>query len=275
MPNRQPSIHISKANLRKILKDYGVKSSELDTLVNFILSSGSKYSLTSRKILVTNDRLQKQAEKLLAAPVDNTMDFIKILAMVRRQFKHRGISAIKPGSKDYLTCKEVTANAQKFCQDFQLPIQAGFKAYCETGLSMMSNFFLAKMNNMHTAICDRYEAKLKIQSDKYPDKTAVLYRLFQRNIIEKVGIPVKYDTMPEKYKFFVEARIICDELGVRYEDYMKAQFEGFEWRGAIPEPIQLIGEKAEQRLVKYAFANQLKLKTQHKKVDFSKILKNG
>jgi hypothetical protein len=275
MPNRQPSIHISKANLRKILKEYGIKQSELDTLVNFILSTGSKYSLTSRKILVTNDRLQKQADKLLAAPIDNTMEFIKILSLVRRQFHHKGISPIKPGSKDYLTCKEVTANAERFCRDFDLPIQAGFKAYCETALSMMSNFFMAKMNNLHIAICTTYEAKLTIQNDQKPNQTLILYRLFQRNIIEKVGVPVNYDKMPEKYQYFVKARIICDELGVRYEDYIKAQFEGFEWRGAIPEPIQLIGEKAEQRLVKYAFANQLKLKTQTKKVDFSKILRHG
>ena len=68
------------------------------------------------------------------------------------------------------------------------------------------------------------------------------------------------------------AREIADEFGVSYSDYIKAQFQAFEWRSSIPEPIQMTGDKARDRVIKWAFESNVNLKKNtEKKIDFLKI----
>ena len=55
--------------------------------------------------------------------------------------------------------------------------------------------------------------------------------------------------------------------------YIKAQFASFEWRDGVPDPIQMVGDKALERLNKYLYQNNIQVKKNGKKVNWDKILK--
>lgn len=45
-------------------------------------------------------------------------------------------------------------------------------------------------------------------------------------------------------------------MGVKYKDYIRAQFNAMGFRNGIPHPAQLVGEKASERLTTYLFENE-------------------
>ena len=79
------------------------------------------------------------------------------------------------------------------------------------------------------------------------------------------------------YRFFVEATRLCiEDLNCDLETFIKAQFDGLAWAGSYPQPAQLVTEAAKERLVKYAYANNitLKKKVEKPKIDWKQIKKN-
>lgn len=272
--NRIPSLHISKDKLIELLRDYGMTNKKADELASHLIISGSKYSLTGRSLLVTNEKLQKKAEKLSSANLSDSVYMNQVIQAVRRANKHKGVKAIRPGTKDYTTLKDITANANEFLIDFDIPREEGYKAYIQIAMKMLNNFFLAKIPNLHEAICNTFEAERAILEDENKSVTQELYKLFQRKIVEQVGD--SFDVTPEKYKFFVEAAALCVGIGMTASHFIESQFAGFEWRNGIPAPAQLIGEKAKARAIQWAYANKVKLKGKEKpKVNFSMIKKLG
>lgn len=259
---REPSIHLYRKDLilvlKEVLEELDLTDVELHNLALNILNSGKKYSLTHRQLKVDNAKLLKSTSRVVLSNRDDAGVFASLLNLVRKQRKHRGISIIKVGAKDWLMVKEIASLAITFCQDFQLKREEGFKVYINLALDKMNDKFgLAKFNNFHQGICDDYDSIEKIKLDMTPNLTLSLKNLYEKYLGEK-GIVRDYSQEPSKYINFLRAKDEVIKYRVTNEIYIKAQFKGFEWCNSYPDPSQLIGKGAIDRLNKYLVENKIK-----------------
>ncbi len=235
--------------------------------------SARSHSIASRSISVSNDKLAKKTEKLKLVSRSNTGIFMQILMLTRRRLKHRGIKLIGPNDREWIEFKDTCKLATDFCNEFQIEIKLGYKEYLEMGLKKMKNFSIHKFKSMHSAICNEYEAKQIIGRDKTPSKTEECHDIYLGMISQQIGYAQGYKELPEKYKYFVEAKKEAHKLGVSCKVYIAAQFEGFEWANTAPDPAQLVGIKAIERLQKYAFAHSITLGQKRETINWKKIKK--
>lgn len=277
--NRNPSLHITQTQLLVVLKELKVigalQTANLPKLATALLTKARSKSNTTRALLPTNQKTQQRITKFQSSTTEDTGLFVETLTLKRRQFKHRGINLIKPGTNEWLQAKEVTKLATEFCIEFGLNLKEGYKEYLQIGLPKIKNYSLSKFNYLHPAIVKEYEATLEIKSDKTPALTNIAYLTYTQLVSEKIGTCFDYKTLPEKYCCFIHAKVEAQQNRVDIPTYIKAQFHGMEYRSGIPDPYQLTGIKAIERLHKYCFENHIKITNQDVKVNFNKIKKNG
>lgn len=279
---RQSSIHITEKNLIKVLaiieSKYDVQTNaKLDYLATLIAEEAKGYSLVNRSIHVTNDKLKRDTNKVMMAGRDSTALFVGIIHMLRRQMKHRGLILPKPGNPEWLNYKETTSLAEEFCNEYGFSKKEGFKKYAEIGLSKIQNFSIFKFKNLHEAIFKEYEATTKISNDRNAKYTFQAHQYFTKLVQERIGFCQGYQKDPIKYACFIGAVETAREFGIDPRTYIKAQFAGFDWRSGIPDPLQLTGIKAIERLQTYCFEQGIKIgkENQDKKIDFNKIKNAG
>lgn len=267
---RQPSIHITHNKLKDIIRDYldiyeEDRSEEfIDSLVDYIATQGNRFQLTSRKKLAY-DLLstQKQKKKIELASRSYKADaqlFAKILVSIRKAKKHRGISIIKEGNKEWGIIKEVTSLATSFCKDFNLELKEGYVEYIETAMQVLPTFSLNRINYKHEEISKTYEALSEIRKDNNPELTSEIYDNYYQIIASKTGITNDYRKRPLKFVHFVRAAKAVKELDIKPFDYVNAQFKSLEWINGLPDPSQLNGDGAVERLQKHMFSNQKAIK---------------
>lgn len=232
---------------------------------------GKSYSASSRSIKVTNDKLEKKVIKLKLAGRSDTAVFAQLLLLVRQQLKHRGLKLIKVGDPDWLNIKEACKLATDFCNEFQLEIKTGYKEYIKLGMRKMKNFSVFKFKNLHSAICNEYEAIQIINQDRTPNQTEECHDIYLANIADRTGFSQGYKDYPEKYQYFVKAKEEAKKFGVSSRIYISAQFHGFEWNNSVPDPAQLVGPKSLDRLQKYAFANNIRLGEKVSRINFKQV----
>jgi hypothetical protein len=145
------------------------------------------------------------------------------------------------------------------------------------GIKYMKSYSLSRFKPLTEKIFSTYEAQVEIDTDKYPSQTKVIYDYYLKKVVERVGwIAENFKDDPIKYISFVKVRQECYRRKIPGRVYIDAQFAGLEWANAIPDPTQLYGPKAEERLMKYCYENDISSATkQTPKLDFSKIKKNG
>lgn len=277
MVNRKPSIHCLQEDFLVVLNELlhdSYSKREIKLLHNSIISRISKFGVPKRSIVITNDKLLKSSTRLLTSSKDDSSKFAHYLLMVRRKLKHKGITSIKPGSRDWLMLKEITKNCLSFCNDFGLTKNDGFKIYIEIALKKMVKYSINKFTSLHQAVCNDYEAINIISTDLSPDRTTLAHSIYGKLVGEKTGIPIDYTRNPEKYQYFILAKSEANKINVPIEHYIKAQFAGLEWANAIPDPAQLVGDKAIQRLQRYLSENKITINKQEEmvSVDWDKIL---
>lgn len=235
------------------------------------MEKAKSYSVNSRGVRVSNDKLEKKVIKMKLAGRSNTAMFAQILLLVRRQMKHRGISLIRVGDNDWLNLKESCKLATEFCNEFQIPIKEGYRTYVTLGLKKMKNFSIYKFKTLHAAICNEYEAIQVINQDKYPQSTEDCHNIYLSNISDKTGYSQGYKDFPEKFQYFVKASEEAKKMGVSNKIYIAAQFQGFEWNNSVPDPTQLVGPKSIARLQRYAFEHSILLGQKREVINFKKI----
>ena len=138
----------------------------------------------------------------------------------------------------------------------------------------MQRYSLNKIPSMFGAICDYYEATTQIDQDKTPALTREAYAIYRDTITQKTGNPdIGYEKMPEKYAIFIKVKEEAIKHGVTNKVYIAAQFEAFGFRDGIPDPLQMIGDKALTRLQQYCFSNNIRMgyKKGGPAIDFSKL----
>lgn len=271
---REASIHISESRLITILEKVMPKGVDIKGLAKDILVKGRKYSLSKRQILVTNQRTAKKTEKLILSDLEDAQLFSQLLISVRKQLKHRGIGIIKVGSKEWLQIKEVTKLAIDFCNDFKLEKRSGFVNYIKIGLEKMNRYSLVKFNGMQQTICEHYAAMEEMEDDPSPRLTEQMHNVYNDLLNEKTGQGYDYKKNPEKYIYFIKAKEEALKFNVSVEVYIKAQFAGLSFANGIPDPLQLVGIKAEERLKKYMYTNNITSKKEIKSnIDWDKVRK--
>jgi hypothetical protein len=274
---REPSINITESNLilviQKIFTKEAMSEFEIKKLVIHILCLAKPFSITNRKILLDNNHLEKRITKLNASNRNDADLFANLLLNIRRKLKHRGIQQVKPNTKDWLLIKDITGYANDFCNEWNLDKREGYLEYINIALSKMNKFSLIKFPNMVQSISQTYEAKQFLFNDNSPEETLSIHNLYQRIITEKTGLPSDYTKNPDKYLYFLKVKQIAENIGIKPSIYIKAQFASFEWRDGVPDPIQLVGDKAIERLNKYLYENNIKINKSNKKVNWSRILK--
>lgn len=261
---REPSIHVTKTNLTKVLHEIlsnDMDSKDINDVINKLLIESVPYSISSRTIVPSNNRLEKKAEKVAKSSRMDGDIFANALYMVRKKLKHRGISQIKPGTKDWDSIKVISQQALDFCNEFGIDKKQGFTKYIELGLIRMGNnkFNINRFNSLYETICEIYEANTEISDDDEPDITRELYQLYSKQILTQTGIFEDFSSEPEKYVWFVRARKQAKQLNIALDTYIEAQFEALDFTKGIPYPSQLVGPKANQRLYQFLYKKGLKL----------------
>lgn len=255
-----PSIHITVGTLAKLLKETMTEEKagniSFEALAQKIAIKAKGYALSHRSITVSNDKLKRDAKKVALLGRSDTAIFGQILTLVRKQHKHRGISLPKAGTPEFIQLKETAKLATDFMNEFGLEKRAAYKAYVTLGLKKMKNFSIHKFPAMHGSICKDYEAISIIESDINTEKTREAHDYYIGKISAKIGFATGYEENPEKYICFVEMVATCLKRKIRIKDYIDAQFHGFAWRDGVPDPYQLNGEKAMERVQKYLFENK-------------------
>lgn len=275
---RDPSLHITESQLSKALKHIlYVEGSPIkwpyNKMAKDIVNLCKTHSIASRSITITNDKLLKKTDKLKLAGRSDTSIFAQMLLYSRRKLKHRGLQLIEPGSNDWFNLKETCKLATDFCNEFQIPIKQGYQVYLNIGLPMMKNFSIFKFKTLHASICNKYEAQLKISADNNATKTKEAHDIYLAIISEKIGYSQGYEDNPEKYQYFVDVAADAKRYGISIKQYLRSQFDAFDWRAGVPDPAQLVGTKAGDRLQKWAFSNNIMLGSKKVAVDFKNIKK--
>ena len=257
---REPSIHITKTDLEKILTGILPKGVLVSKLVEHVFIEATPYSISSRTVVPTNNRIEKKIEKLVKSSRMDADLLANALYLVRKKLKHKGITQIKPGTKDWETIKTLSINAVEFCNDFNLDKKLGFLKFIEIGLSRLGpKFNLNKLGSLNGTISEIYEANLEILKDDEPDLTMELYQLYSKHILSQTGIFEDFSNEPEKYVWFVRARQQAKKINLSLDLYIEAQFEALDFTRGIPYPSQLVGPKANQRIYQYLYKRGLKL----------------
>lgn len=254
---REPGIHITKKRLSYILLKMGYKDNE--EMVNQIFLRAKSYSINTRTIIVSNERLEKKASNILKSTRSDAATFARQLYLVRLDMKHRGISPIKAGSREWETVKQVAAQAMVFNEEFNLPQEKGFNTYIRIGLEKMKKFMLNKFLGMQESIFLTYDALLEIDNDEDKDMTHQMYSLYNQHIISNTGIHTNLKDIPEKYVYFVRARGIAEQMNISPKVYINAQFEELDFTKNIPHPSQLVGIKASERVARYCYKHNIKV----------------
>lgn len=238
-----------------------------------ILEAAKTYSIASRSIYASNKKLEDKANKIKLAGRSNTGVFAQLLLLTRRKMHHKGLHLIEPTMPEWVNLKETCKLATEFCNEFGLSLKAGYTEYLKIGVSKMKNFSLYKFKQMHGSICNYFESSQEIEADKTPNRTTLLYELYLRKVNQKLGWEHNdYKDNPEKYVCFVRAKVLAEKFKIRVEDYINAQFFAMEWgdKEMIPDPLQLYGDKAIERVRKYCYEKNITIK-QAVKVDFKKL----
>lgn len=277
---RVPSIHITEQNLilaldrLKKLHNYKFSAEEL---ASQLLTESVKYSISTRSIAPTNKKSQDRIDRVIKSGLGDSMKFARTLYLVRTSMKHRGVTQINQAHKDWPILKQITKDALNFCKDFDLPIEEGFTEYLKIGLAKMQKFALPKMSAMSETISQTYEFTKEIKSDPNESITKALSLEYNQAIVLKTGMPYNYKDQPDKYVFFVRAAQLCKELNIKPRDYVKAQFHGFEWVSGVPDPVQFVGPKAKERVMKYIYETGITVSKNinSPKIDWDKIRKHG
>lgn len=272
---RKAGIHIYEDNLRKLLMQFYYYEDNIEDMVDemvlYLMQEGKKLSLEKRTLNITNQTLAKKALNKATNDKTDISQLAKIILLVRKQLKHKGIKAIDNLSPDWVALKKLTPIVNQFCQDFELDKKEGYTDYVKLGLSRITSFrgYINKLYDMSEAISNLYEAEIIIKEDPNRELTENIHNYYMQLVITRTGIHESYRDKPYKYVNFIRVSETVIKHKVDYKIFIDAQFDGLEWTGNYPQPEQLISEKSSERLSKFVYSSKGKelLNINSKKVD--------
>lgn len=259
---REPSLHLKWSDFKRIIGEVmGIDDEDqLEGITQQVFFRGKPYSVGTRSMTISTERMEKKAKRIIQSSRRDADLLASLIYATRRRMKHRGIKQIEPSSRDWPMVKEMAAHALDFSNEFELDKRAGFIKYIEVGSMKMQKFGLSKFLNMYESICITYQAMIEIEKDPDSETTKEMYEIYSRRIIDSTGVHDRLEELPDKYVWFVRARAQAEKMNVAVGLYMNAQFEGLDFTKGIPHPTQLVGPKANDRVVRYCYEHGYKIK---------------
>lgn len=262
---RDPGIHITESELAKILEQiwegppFAEKGWQKELATKIVRLAKNK-TLTSRSVTISSELIEKRVKKQLRANVGDTKMMADLIYKIRYRRGHRGIAKIKEGSAEYTKIKGLVEVCIQFCQDYELGKKEGFTIYLTLGLQRISSSLniITKLVNMAESISQIYQDELLIKDDNNKAETLEIIKYYSTLIVEQTGMVPNIESDPRKMARFVEVRKVTDEIDIPHQIYIDAQFQGLKWTDSYPEPNQLIGDKAIERVNKYMFENKIR-----------------
>lgn len=237
---RNPSIHIRRSDLIKIMEEEGLDTSK----VNKLMEKALKYSIRNRAVVVAKSRAKKTIERASAVDIGIVDQFNRIYTGVTKDKNYKN-PTIKKTDPQYLTLKEVAYQAEEFCEMFGLSREEGYKTYVEIAIELLDRkFSLYRMKGYYADnIILYYKNGLVISEDPTQEKTQKMYESWQRVLLEYFNQVIEVHDF-NRYVNFVYAKNDADQLKANYVDWVTAQFEKWAYVGVVPELSQLYGENA-------------------------------
>jgi len=262
---RDPSIHVKKSSLVKILED--IVQGDATKLADEIVHRSKGYAIRNRQVLNLKAWQKKKAQRVGAVDKDLADRFNAIYQGVIMKNNIR-TSTITPTDSRYTTLKEVAKLAQDFSKMFEMDEERGFKAYVELGIQLAgNNFSIYRLKGLSDKIIKYYEDMEAIEGDKYPDDTLNYYIAWKEVVQEYTGSSLSIEE-PHLYVHFIYGRVAADKEEANYRDWIAAQFE--QWGGNMPELSQFYGDRAKMAYTKYMGAQKKEYNSEDEKDYFEK-----
>jgi len=258
---REPSIHITESELSNILvKILGYTVPASNQYARDICRLASKKSLTNRQLVITNDKLLREAKKVNNARADHVMVFLKSVTYQRKK-KERFVKFQSPkrGSPDFKAAKEAAQDALNFCDAFELELSKGMNIYVEIGLAKMQKFAYFKFAKMYESICRSYEARIEYDKINLHKASEKVKQEYISKVYEITGLPTEHNS-EEDMLCFARVAKFCEVKKLPINLYLQSQFDEFSYRNTYPAPAQLWGDKAVVRFTKFLKNKGLKVK---------------
>lgn len=255
--NRDPSIHITKYQFRRILKQLEIKGFPLTEFFRL----AQRKAINSRSISISNNKVNKQIDNILLADKGDASLVADIIYSCRIKLHHRNVRKITmANSRDWTNCKKLAEICNNFCQDFGFTnIREGFIKYISLGLQRLSDArnLVQRLIAMSDNVSDDYAHQLEIEKDKDPRVTEDIHDYYVGTIASITGITETYKDQPSKYVYFVRLKDFLGDHGWlnQYKDYIDAQFEALSFCNGIPSLETICSDKAIERYNKYLYKN--------------------
>lgn len=261
---REPSIHITKSQFEAICLELGYS---ID--VNKFFRKAATKAVNSRNILVTNNKVSNQVNKVLLATKGDANMVADIIYATRIKLKHRGVRKIQEGtSRDWTLCKQLANICNEFCQSFNLETRDGFIKYIETGVSRMTD--ARNLVNRLISMADNIYAQYNAQQElldmdlNTKDMVGLLHDNYIKRIADATGIYEPFKDNPEKMVHVLRTWQLINKRGFDANDFIDAQFESLSWCNGIPDIANMYGDKAIERYNKYIYKHKRKVSSELK-----------
>ena len=247
---REPSIHITQANFKSICQELGLK-----VPIEDFFKLAKRRAINSRNIVVSNNKLQKQVNKVTLADVGDAALFADLLYAERIKLKHRGIKKINESSgRDWDFCKNLANICNNFCKEFNLEIREGYIKYIEIGISRMNGNnrnLLQRLISMSENIFQQMSDEKELAEDRNPWLTNQGFEYYIQKIANVTGIwENKKD--PSKLVIFKNLGEKLKEPD-RVKQWIDAQFYALAFVNGVPSISDMLSDKALERYNKYLY----------------------
>ena len=269
---RDPSIHIRRSDLIKILNDvWGLRTDAQE--VTKLLDEARQYSIRNRIFVITKSQGKKKADSLVETDTNLLNDFNRIYmgCMVSHSIKSLSIGKTSP---QYKTLKEVCFNAKEFSDLFGIGYEEGFKTYVEIGIKLLGiKFGIYRLKGYAQKIVDYFSAKLIIKSDTFSEKTDIMITAYITAVKEFFHSSITLEDDAQRFHF-IYARMDADVCKADYYDWVYAQFEKWSYLNSVPAFSQLYGDNAKIIYEMYMAKNHKDNKTKEEQEYFTKVRNN-
>nr|DAW38479.1 MAG TPA: hypothetical protein [Caudoviricetes sp.] len=251
---RDPSIHITKTKFKELLKELGVKSFPVE---DFFVNA-KQSAVNTRIMLIKSSKNRKKANNIALASLGDANLAANIFYSVQVSMKFKGVRKIEESQpRLWASCKKLADICNTFCKDFELETRAGYIEYIKTGLNLLKNrnhkSYLNSLLNMSEEISKTYQSKQELLEDSDPGFTKKIHDYYCKTIVNRTGIRVDYTNQPSLYAYFKDVANKCNEDDIDYRDWIDAQFEGLAWCNGMPEPQNLVNDKAYGYYTKFMY----------------------
>ena len=256
---RVPSIHITQEDLVKLIKTLG--PIQLNNVKEFMLEA-RKLAITTRSIAPATKKEKEVLNKVIQSNSGDALLVADLIYSVRIKMKNIGVRKINMNDSQWLYIKELVPVLNEYAVANGLGKREAYINYITAGLELMKeakkvnyNFAPSWLIQRSDMIIEALNGKDIVKGDDSPESTIQVHDLYVTKVAELTGLYKFFVKDPKAMQHFVKAKETARNYGVSFEDYIEAQFSALEFCNGIPRIQDLYGDKAIERLVRYASKN--------------------